>query len=76
MTEPGIFICDENSLLWGGPSKTDAIMYTPGTAYRLSHKEWKDFVIKNESMRNVLLHINYSLRSNEKTSLVEDENDG
>jgi len=58
MTEPGIFICDENSLLWGGPSKTDAIMYTPGTAYRLSHKEWKDFVIKNESMRNVLLYIN------------------
>ena len=33
-------------------------MYTPGTAYRLSHKEWKDFVIKNEPMRNVLLHIN------------------
>jgi len=58
MTEPGIFICDENSLLWGGPSKTDAIMYTPGTAYRLSHKEWKDVGIKNESMRNVLLHIN------------------
>ena len=47
MTEPGIFICDENSLLWGGPSKTDAIIIrTPGTAYRLSHKEWKDFVIK------------------------------
>ena len=58
MTEPGIFVCDENSLLWGGVAKTDSILYTPGIAYRISHKEWKDFVINNEAMRNVLLHIN------------------
>ena len=58
MTEPGIFVCDENSLLWGGVAKTDSVLYTPGIAYRISHKEWKDFVINNEAMRNVLLHIN------------------
>ena len=58
MTEPGIFICDENSLLWGGLAKTDSIMYTPGTAYRVSHKSWRNFVVENDAMRNVLLHIN------------------
>ena len=58
MTEPGIFVCDENSLLWGGVAKTDSVLYTPGIAYRISHKEWKDFVINNEAMRSVLLHIN------------------
>mgnify|MGYP001084896863 CR=1 FL=1 len=58
MTEPGLFVCDEKSLLWGGLSKTDCIMYTPGTAYRISHNAWRDYVLNNEQMRNVLLNIN------------------
>ena len=43
----------------GWTVKTDAIMYTPVLPID-SAKEWKDFVIKNESMRNVLLQLTHT----------------
>ena len=58
MIEPGIFICDESSLLWGGKSKTGAVMNTPSIAYRVKNSKWREHMVQNESLQNVMLNIN------------------
>lgn len=58
MTEPGILACDEYSLIHGGASRTDCIMYTPGTAYRLSHRVWREFVMNNDQMCELVQTVN------------------
>lgn len=58
MIEPGIFICDENTLLWGGTSKTGAEMYTQGMGYRIKHSKWREHMIQNEPMQSLMLNIN------------------
>ena len=55
--ETGIFICDENTLLWGGSSKTGATMNTDGTAFRMSHSKWREHIIQNKPMQSVMLNI-------------------
>tara|TARA_B100000780_G_scaffold22283_1_gene14306 strand:- start:197 stop:781 length:585 start_codon:yes stop_codon:yes gene_type:complete len=58
MSEPGIFICDEKSLLWGGPSVSDSIVSTPTTAYRVPFREFREFLSQNEEFRENLAQIN------------------
>ncbi len=58
MIEPGIFICDENTLLWGGTSKTGAVMYTQGMGYRVKTFKWREHMVENEPLQNVMLNIN------------------
>ena len=58
MTEPGIFICDEKSLLWGGPAVSDSIVSSPTTAYRISFPTFREFLSQHKGFRESLIQIN------------------
>jgi CRP-like cAMP-binding protein len=57
MTEPGMFVCDEKSLLMGGAIVSDSILYTEAVVYRARYSAWREFMRNKEDFRALLISI-------------------
>ncbi len=57
MTEPGMFICDEKSLLIGGNLVSDSTLYTEAVVYRARYSAYRQFMRDQEHFRALLSSI-------------------
>lgn len=71
MIEPGLFVCDEKNLMWGKLTVSSAKMSTHTTAYRLSAKNWRDFVYSHPQFRSILYRINAHFLQMRKLRLIK-----
>jgi CRP-like cAMP-binding protein len=71
MIEPGIFVCDEQQLIFGVPSASQAIVHTPTIAYRISCDRWFEFLDENQGMASVIHNINAHFIQMRKARLLK-----
>ena len=71
MIEPGLFVCDEKHLMWGSLTVSSAIMYTHTTAYRISNRQWREFVYTNSLFRSFLYRVNGYFLQMRKLRLIK-----